>query len=203
MQEKNQNLLLVTTLTAAVSLIFTTAVSVIQIQTTEATHLYGNMRWSSYVAGPLCISTSMGNTNIGLTASNNALFTAYDSINRLDSRYVIKQMANTGDCRSHVYGNSLSTGTLGVTSIGRSSSTVIIYENVAMNTNIPWTSSGCTEGYYPVRMSFAIRHEFSHWIFLKHNTVDDRTSITHPKYHCSAWDAFNSHDAGTVRAVYG
>jgi hypothetical protein len=191
----------------ATALVFSFASTILVLvgQQAEATHLYGNMRWSSYVAGPICISPTMANTNIGLTASSNALFTAYDSINRLDSRYVIKQMGYTGDCRSHIYGQSLFYKTLGVVQIGRSSSTIIVYEDMLVNTGIRWESSNCHQGPYgtPVRMSFLMRHEFSHYIFLKHNTVDDRTSITHPNFYCSAWDAFNSHDAGTVRAVYG
>lgn len=168
----------------------------------SATHLYTGFRWTSTTGGPWCADNSLGHLNIGLSNSINAISTASNYINGFSSHWTLPRIANNGDCRSHMYAASLAINTLGRTDWSYNTNThKFIQMNTVINQNIQWTTSGCTDGQYPIRMSYLMKHEFTHWLQMKHGT--DRGDATYPTYVCNAWDGWNSHSQSTAKSVYG
>jgi hypothetical protein len=171
----------------------------------NATHLYTGLRWPTTTGGPFCIDNSMGYLNIGYSAAGNAISTAANYINGFPTHWTLIRIANNGDCHSHWYSSSFALDKLAVTQwTYYTSSHRFVKEDTLVNRNIKWTSSGCVDGQYPLRLAYLGVHEFTHWLQLKHDSIDHPLNdASYYAYRCSFWNHWGSHNQNTAGSVYG
>jgi hypothetical protein len=208
----------------AISLIAILALAAIatSISVADATHFWTGRKWqnpmttSTNNAGPYCIGSSLGNTNIGFNNGVNAFGTAAGSINSLPTKWVIgPRMTWTSSCHSHIAAGSFARndilGNVGLL-IDSNNNFKIVGADITLNKNIRWTTSGCSnDDSDPFRMSYVFRHELAHWVefFHGYSLADGRKptydpgSVIYPYYSCSSWNVFHSHDSSSLSAIYG
>ena len=191
--------------TAIVTIVAVFAATIAVIPQVNATHLYTGLRWPTTTGGPYCIDNSMGYLNIGYTAAGNAISTAGNYINGFPSHWTLIRIANTGDCHSHWYSASYGLDKLGITQWTYYTSTHrFVKEDTLVNRNIKWTSSGCVDGQYPLRLAYLAVHEFTHWLQLKHDAIDHPLNdASYYAYRCAFWNHWGSHNQNTAGSVYG
>jgi len=165
----------------------------------NATHLYTGLRWPT-TSAPWCADNSLGHLNIGLGNSANAISTASSYINGFSSKWFLPRINNDGTCHNHVYAASLGLDKLARTDYNYQNNRFTIM-NTVINQNYHYTTSGCTNGQEPVRLSYLMKHEFTHWLQMKHDT--QKIDATYSHYGCTLWNHWSSHSQGTAKAVYG
>jgi hypothetical protein len=185
-------------------------------QIAHGTHLYHGVKWPAPTIY-YCLSSNLGNLNIGYTNAKADIRQAAADINNIPYLpWVLYQVAD-GDptCKLRVQSGSLDPYYLAITynALDTSHSCArtlanpcwIKSSNIYINQNIKtWTMTGCKngDGTGPYRLVYTMHHENGHEAALVHSTTFSDPTIMYPVYHCDRWVSYSSHDMSTFRSIY-
>ena len=164
----------------------------------SATHLWTGHKWvrpnnTIY----FCIHSSFS------TTYKNAIMKAANDVTALPSSISLPSKNYDSKCTNHVYPSDLNPNYIAYAFVNYYSSGNIKSADVAVSTQYQFNAVGCTDSYPPpMNLVYTMHHEFSHWIEMKHPSVNGEYTVMNSYYKCNLWNNWGGHDTSTILSVY-
>lgn len=161
-----------------------------------------------------CISTDLGQLNIGYTNAKAEIRAVAAEINALPyTDWVLYQVAYDSNCKNKIHmGNIPQTGVMAQvvwtikTPCTPQCQLVSIDLTIDTDFKNKYDMGSCVNGNPsytgPYRLKNLMRHEFGHWAALKHSSSFSDLTVMWFDYRCDRWQQYWPNDKATFKSMY-